>query len=211
MEAFIDDLLDSFRRNERIAELSQLARQYDFAFTSKEKFANQPFFLKGFDIFKGKKSKRLKGILQKRDPSFTGIIRIYDYTYYGEFKKRNTTIFEIKSQEFDFDKFEIKPKGTLNQIQGFFMDKEKPFPEKKEFHSKYEIKTGDSIIFEGQAGSRVLEDIAGKKGLSVEGEADYLLVYYRNQKIPSKEIMVEYDFVLDLIEHILYDYSDDYV
>ena len=91
------------------------------------------------------------------------------------------------------------------------MDKEKPFPEKKEFHSKYEIKTNDSIIFEGQAGSRVLEDIAKKKGLSVEGEADYLLLYYRNQRIPSKEMMLEYDFVLDLIEHILYDYSDDYV
>ncbi|KAA3640639.1 MAG: hypothetical protein DWQ02_01765 [Bacteroidetes bacterium] len=211
MEAFIDDLIDNFRRPERLSEFSQLARQYEFGLKAKEKFVNQPYFLKGFDIFKGKKSKRLKSILHKDEPSFHGRMRIYDYTYYGEFKKRHTTIFEVKSEEFTFEKFEIRPKGALNQIQEFFIDKEKPFPEKKEFHGKYEIKTEDSITFEGQVGSRMLEDISQKKGLHVEGDADYLLVYYKNQKIPSKDVMYEYDFVLDLVEHILYDYSDDYV
>lgn len=211
MEAFLDDLIDNFRRPERVTEFTQLARQYEFGFKVKEKFVNQPYFLKGFDIFKGKKPKRLKAILHKKEPSFSGSIRIYDYVYFGEFKKRTTTIFEIKSSEFDFNKFEIRPKGTLNQLQEFFIDKVRPFPEKKEFHSKYEVKTEDSITFEAEVGSRFLEDIARKKGLHLEADADYLLVYYRNNKIPSKEIMVEYDFVLDMIEHILYDYSDDYV
>ena len=211
MEAFIDDLIDNFRRPERVAEFSQLARQYQFGFIAKEKFVNQPYFLKGFDIFSGKKSKRLKAILHKEESAFTGKVRIYDYVYYGEFKKRTTTIFEVKSSEFDFEKFEIRPKGALNQLQEFFIDKEKPFPEIKEFHSKYEVKTKDSITFESQVGSRFLEDVSQKKGLSIEADADYLLVYYKNQKIPSKEIMYEYDFLLDVIEHILYDYSDDFV
>jgi hypothetical protein len=211
MEAFIDDLIDNFRRPERVAEFSQLARQYEFGFKAKEKFVNQPYFLKGFDIFKGKKSKRLKAILHKKEPSFSGMVRIYDYVYYGELKKRTTTIFEIRSNEFDFEKFEIRPKGAFNQLQEFFIDKEKPFPEKKEFHNKYEVKTEDSITFEAQVGSKLLEDFAQKKGLYLEADSDYLLFYFRNNKIPSKEIMVEYDFVLDMIEHILYDYSDDYV
>ncbi len=211
MEAFIDDLIDNFRRPERVTEFIQLAKQFEFGFKVKEKFVDQPYFLKGFDIFKGKKSKRLKAILRKNETSFNGVVRIYDYVYYGELKKRITTIFEIRSNEFDFNKFEIRPKGTLNQLQEFFIDKVRPFPEKKEFHSKYEVKTEDSITFEAEVGSRFLEDIARKKGLYLEADADYLLVYYRHQKIPSKEIMVEYDFVLDMIEHILYDYSDDFV
>lgn len=211
IEVLIDDFIDNFRKPERFDEFKQLARQFDFRYRNKEKFASQPYFLKGFNLFRGKKPKRLKAVLLKKEPAFNGVTRIYDYFYFGEFKKRQTTVFELQCKEFDFARFEITPKGTLDQIQDFFVGKDKPFPQEKDFHGKYEVDTRDHYVFEGQIGRAALNQIAERKGLHIEGHEDYLLVYFHGRKIPSQEIMQEYDFVLDLVDNILYDYNDDIV
>jgi hypothetical protein len=211
MEAFLDDLIDNFRKDERVVAMGQLAREFKFRFKERAKFASQPYHLKGFEIFRGKKPSRLKGILSLQDPSFNGKIRIYDYVYFGEFKKRRTTIFELESKDFDLPKFEIHPKGTLNQIQEFFVGKEKPYPEIKEFHSKYEVKTLEEEYFENRVSYLALEQIAEKKGLYVEGEGDYLLMYYRSQQVDVRDIIADCDYALDLAENVLHTDSGDYV
>ena len=87
MEGFFDDLIDSFKKNGRVEEMRQIAHANKFRFKDREKFAQQDYLLKSFTIFNGKKDKRLKGIMMKEELAFNADIRIYDYWYFGDFKK----------------------------------------------------------------------------------------------------------------------------
>ena len=211
MEGFIDDIVDSIRRNGRVEELRQIARLNGFSFKNREKFSQQDYLLKIFSIFKGKKSKRFKGILKKNEPTLDAKIRIYDYWYFGDLKKRKTTIYEIFVEAFDLPKFEIRPKGLLNQVTEIFLNKEKPFPKNAKFHSKFEIITDDASHFESEISEAALNFLLNEKNISVEGEGDYLLVYHTYQTTPAKYITTEYDNILDFVEIILRDDSNQYV
>ena len=211
MEGFFDDIIDSIRKNGRVEELRQIARLNNFEFKNREKFTQQDYLLKVFSIFKGKKPKRFKGILKKKETTLDAKIRIYDYWYFGDLKKRKTTIYEFFVEAFDLPKFEIRPKGILNQVTDIFLSKEKPFPKNTQFHSKFEIITDDAFHFESEISETALNFLLDKKNISVEGEGDYLLVYHTYQTTPAKYITTEYDSVLDFVEIILKDDSNQYV
>ena len=85
MEGFFDDLKDQFVPNGRVNELQQIAMEELFNFRRKERFADQDYLLKAFQIFKGKNDKRIKGILRKKENELDAIIRMYDYFYWGGF------------------------------------------------------------------------------------------------------------------------------
>ena len=211
LEGFIDDIKDIIQRNGRVEEMRQIARANGFRFRSRESFANQDYLLKEFSIFKGKKDKRIKGIMMKNEPSMQINIRIYDYWYFGDFKKRKTTIFEVFGKALDFPRFEIRPKGILNQVTEIFWAKEKPYPNQKDFHAKYEVLSMDAKLFETEMSPKVLEHLMDRKNISIEGEGDYLLVYSTYEVTPAKYLTEEYDYVLDLVEIILKDDTNQYV
>lgn len=202
MEGFFDDLIDNFRKNGRIEEMRQIAYANKFIFKDREKFSSQDYLLKSFSIFNGKKDKRLKGIMIKEELAFNADLRVYDYWYFGDFKKRKTTIFEIKCAEFDFSKFELRTKGILNKMSELVLSKEKAFPNATEFHINYEIVTDEPLDLETELNSQSLDFIMGKKNMLVEGEGDYLLVYFLHKQIPARDIMEEYEDVLDFIDTI---------
>lgn len=211
MEGFIDDIKDMIRKNGRVEELNQIARSNGFRFKDREKFAVQDYLLKSFSVFKGKKDKRFKGILMKDILPPDGKIRIYDYFYWGDFKTRKTTIYEVKIKALDLPKFEIRPKGLLNQVSSFFVDNENPYPEEKNFHAKFEMLTKDSEHFEAEISPKVFDLLIDRKNISVEGEGDYLLIYFSYQQTQAKDIMEEYDYVLDVVDVILNDDTNEYV
>jgi len=202
MDGFFDDLIDSFKKNGRVEEMRQIARANKFRFKNREKFAQQDYLLKSFSLFKGKKDKRLKGILMKEELAFNADIRVYDYWYFGDFKKRKTTVFEVKCAEFDFPNFEIRTKGILNKMSELVLTKDKVFPNATDFHNAYEIVTDDSEGLEAELNLQSLDFILDKKDMQVEGDGDYLLVYFLYKQIPAREIMEEYEDVLDFIDVI---------
>lgn len=202
MEGFFDDLIDSFKKNGRVEEMRQIAHANKFKFKDREKFTQQDYLLKSFAIFNGKKDKRLKGIMMKEELAFNADIRVYDYWYFGDFKKRKTTVFEIKCAEFDFPKFEIRTKGLLNKMSELVLSKDKTFPRATDFHASYEIVTEDSDGLEAELNLQSLDFILDKKDMHVEGHGKYLLVYFLYKQIPAREIMEEYEDVLDFIDVI---------
>jgi len=211
MEGFFDDLIDSFKKNGRVEEMRQIARANSFKFKNRENFASQDYLLKPFSIFNGKKDKRLKGIMMKEELAFNADLRVYDYWYFGDFKKRKTTIFEIKCAEFDFPKFEIRTKSILNKMSELVLSKDKAFPNATEFHATYEILTDDPDALETELNLQSLNFILGKKNMLVEGEGDYLLVYFLYEQIPAREIMEEYDDVLDFVEIVFKEDEGEFV
>jgi hypothetical protein len=211
MEGFFDDLIDSFKKNGRVEEMRQIAHANKFRFKDREKFAQQDYLLKSFTIFNGKKDKRLKGIMMKEELAFNADIRIYDYWYFGDFKKRKTTVFEIKCAEFDFPKFEIRTKGLFNKMSDLVLSKEKAFPNATDFHTAYEIVTEDSEALEIELNLQSLNFILDKKDMLVEGDGDYLLVYFLYKQIPARGIMEEYEDVLDFVEVVFKNDEGDFV
>ena len=211
LEGFIDDIKDVIQRNGRIEEMRQIARVNGFRFRSRETFAKQDYLIKEFSIFKGKNDKRIKGIMMKKEPAMDINIRVYDYWYFGDFKKRKTTVFEVFGKALDFPRFEIRPKGLLNQMTEIFWAKEKAYPNQKDFHTKYEVLSMDAKLFEAEMSPKVLEHIMDRNNISIEGEGDYLLIYTTYEVVPAKDLTEEYDYVLDLVEIILKDDSNQYV
>lgn len=211
IEGFFDDIKDIIQKNGRVEEMRQIAGVNGFRFRSRETFARQDYLIKEFSIFKGKKDKRIKGIMMKNEPSFDIKIRVYDYWYFGDFKKRKTTIFEVYGKALDFPKFEIRPKGLLNQMTEIFWAKEKPYPNQKDFHAKYEVLSMDAKLFEAEMSPKVLEHLMDRKNFSIEGDGDYLLAYSTYEVVHAKDLIDEYDFVLDLVEIILKDDTNQYV
>ena len=211
LEGFIDDVKDMIQRNGRIEEMRQIAKSNGFRFKSRDTFANQDYYVKDFSIFKGKKDKRIKGIMLKRDNALNLDIRVYDYWYFGDFKKRKTTVFEIFGKALDFPRFEIRPKGILSQVTDVFWSKEKPYPNQKDFHAKYEVESMNAAEFETEMSPKVLDHLMQRKNISVEGEGDYLLVYSTYEVVPAKYLMEEYLYVIDLLEIIFNDNSNEFV
>jgi len=211
MEGFFDDLKDQFVPNGRVNEMQQVAKEEKFNFRRKEKFANQDYLLKSFQIFKGKKDKRLKGILRKKENEFDAVIRMYDYFYWGDFKTRKTTIFEINCPELDLPKFHIYPKGIMNQVSSFFVNKEKPFLEETDFHAKFHIETTNNSELETAVGKKLLSQLLSLSNISIEGEDDYLLLYFHGKQIPTPDLMTNYENVVDILDLILNDNSNEFV
>ena len=211
MEGFFDDLKDQLVPNGRVNEMQQVAKEERFNFRRKEKFSDQDYLLKSFQIFKGKKDKRLKGILRKKENEFDAVIRIYDYFYWGDFKTKKTTLFEINCPKLDLPKFHIYPKGIINQVSSFFISKEKPFEEETDFHAKFHIETNNKIELEETIGKKLLSQLLSLSNISMEGEEDYLLLYFYGKQIPSPELMTNYENVVDILDLILNDNSNEFV
>ena len=68
MEEYIDDFIDKIRNDDRILELSTFAEQYRLEFVKRDRFGPQDHRLKGFKIFKGKRGKRMRGIISNPEP-----------------------------------------------------------------------------------------------------------------------------------------------
>jgi len=211
MEGFFDDLKDKLVPNGRVDEMRQVAKEHKFNFRSKENFAGQDYLLKSFQIFKGKQDKRLKGVLRKKENEPDALIRMYDYIYWGDLKTRKTTVFEINCLDLDLPKFSIYPRGILNQVSSFFVSKEKAFPKEEIFHSKFNIETEHVEDLEATFGNKMLEKLLQFPNISMEGEGDYLLIYFYGKQIPAPELMSNYDMALDLFDLTLNDNSSEFV
>ena len=211
MKAFFDDIFDMIRKNERVAEIGKLARVNGFKFKNKEAWSMQDYLLKSFSIFKGKKDRRIKGLLWKQEAPLETAIRMYDYYYFGEMKTYKTTIYEVNCQQLNLPRFEIHPKGFLKKVSDLFVSSDKPYKDDADFHSSYEIFTEHPKAFEEALNPNFLDYLLEQKKISAEGEGDLLILYHNNHLVPPHQMLKDYHHLLQLVDDLLHDDTDEYV
>lgn len=205
MEEAIDDFIDKFWKNDRVVELRQLADEHSWEFTSRERFAEQPTALKQFRLFKGKRGKRITGILSTVNHELKCNVRIYDYIYYSDGGKRKTTVIELTSSSFNCIPFHISPKKGLATLFSFG---NKSGLEK--FNSDYQLEGPDREL-RGQFPDSAKELVARSSGLSVEAEGGVFIYYFNKKRIPVEEIVLEYRKALGILDRVLHDREKDFV
>ena len=198
MEEVLDDLIEKFWKNERTLEMQQLAGEHGWKFIPRGRFAEQPTALKGFGLFKGKRGKRITGLLE---PAVSGLgyrSRVYDYIYYGDGGKKKTTVIELQNDQLDLYPFRIHPKRGLSRL---FSRRE----------SNYVLEADDVY----QAGIQIPESawqlIDQHDKLTLEGEGSTLLYYYYKRLIPASSIPDEQSMAVEIAEKILLDRENEYV
>ncbi len=197
MAFVLDDIIDRFWKDGRTKELEELADQDGFQYVRRERLDVQTYRIKDFRIFRGRKPKRLRGILRKKVG--TTDVRIYDYVYYAEAKKRKTTVFELRDRTIDLPQFVIRPKRSIQWVKDIFRKNISFYPEAKAFHAYYEIDTYQRDLTESLT-PPFIDLVASCIRLSVEGEGPYLLMYYRNKIVKAKDINLQLELALDLVE-----------
>jgi len=99
----------------------------------------------------------------------------------------------------------------LKKFKDLFGRRAKILPQVVPFHSKYQIEAMDEESTDYELNESFLDMISTRKGIRVEGEGNYLLVYRKNKQISANEILLEYEFAIGLVESLIYDKSNEYV
>ncbi len=209
MPFVLDDLIDKFWSDGRINELEQVAAENGFKFLKRQRMADQPYEIKDFRLFRGKKAKRFRGVLSRRANEIAVKVRIYDYVYYAESRKRKSTVLELYHPRLDLPRFAVMPKRGIKWIQEMFSSGKPPHPELLGFHSYYEILGDDMEDIRESLTEEFMDLISTKTRIRCEGEGRYLLLYYRDRKIPAKHIMPEYDFLLQAADALTEDIAEE--
>ncbi len=196
MSFVLDDIIDKFWKDGRVKELEEFASRFDYEFTSKERLELQTYEIKDFHLFKGKKAKRLKGILSR---TVDGIdIRIYDYIYYGEGEKRKTTVFELCDPQLNLPRFIIRPKRSIKWVTEVFQRKHWFYPNQVGFHAYYEIEGPYPKEIVDGISDEFVDLVSTATRVRVEGDANYLLVYFRGKQTAVQHLESTLEFALDL-------------
>jgi hypothetical protein len=127
---------------------------------------------------------------------------MYDYVYYGESKKRKTTVFELYDNQLDLSPFIIRPKRGIQWLKEVFHKDTTFFPHCSAFHAYYEIDTQNKRTLGMQVTEAFVELISSTSRISVEGDGSYLLVYFRGVVVPANHLAEKLDLALDLLESL---------
>ncbi|MCP4125353.1 MAG: hypothetical protein GY751_26770 [Bacteroidetes bacterium] len=202
-EELLDTWKDRIWKDDRLLDLQQIARENNWRFHTEARFPEQPTGLKQFKLFKGKKSKRVRGVVSTKEKDRPFSTRIYDYIYYGETRKRKTTVLEFYHQGIDLHNFKIHPKSKMKQFKEIFVRQDEEFYLQDTFFSKYELVYDRNRSIKLNLNDDILKLICSRKGIRIEGNDHYLLVYYRNKIISAADLKKEYSFAKELFTEII--------
>ena len=210
---WLEDIKSQFWKDGRLEDVKQLAKELDYKFIRREQFSDQPYGIKGFRIFKGKKPKRLKGILWNKDFQKGIRLRIYDYVYYNDDRIKTTTVFELEKPDFQFSKFLIRPKrGSGYFFRQLFADNS---PKAFDYHPAFErthfAQTQDIYELEAQLNDAFIDLLIQQENLRVEGERNYLVFYRKHQKLNPPEIKKDLQHIMEMVDALMYKEDDEYV
>ncbi|HLF65173.1 MAG TPA: hypothetical protein VI603_15520 [Saprospiraceae bacterium] len=210
MEEVLDDFISSFWQNDRYKELERLAEEYGWEFTPRARFSEQATALKGFSLFKGKRGKRITGILSAPVKGIPCHVRIYDYVYYSDGGKKKTTVIELTCEQIYLSRFHIKPKKGITNIFNLG-NRKKGSTGLEKFSAHYHIDAADPESTDIQIPDSALGLIANNKDVSLEGEG-HLLLYYSNRKlIPAHELLSDYEKAVEIMDRLLHDREKEFV
>ncbi|MEM1124762.1 MAG: hypothetical protein AAGJ18_30270 [Bacteroidota bacterium] len=209
MKEIFDDLKSAIWKDDRLYAMRQIAQTEQFQLKERARFGEQPNGLKGCQLFQGKRGKRLKNILYKIDRNTSLKTRIYDYTYFGDSKNRTSTVIEFYLPQWNFSPALIRPKGNLHKMKSFFGKKPLIFNGLKNFHRKYQIASPDVTHLVYELNEDFLELLANQQQIWVELNGNFILFYTKHKLIPIPSLMDQYEYVLDLLDCLLYGHSNE--
>ena len=191
MRAFLDDFLSGFRNDPRLTDLRQLAKARKWNFTARRKYEKESAQLEHFNLFSGKRGKRLTGIIKVRDKRLIGQFRIYDYVYFSDFGKRTTTVLEFNCPKYRLSGFSVEPKKSFtsfrkrNQMPDLF------FATTPEFTKNYQITAARPEEIKIDLNVHFLDFIGDVPGWTYEGKDQVLVGYQAGNTLESNEILSE--------------------
>ncbi|MEM9921666.1 MAG: hypothetical protein AAF990_26420 [Bacteroidota bacterium] len=180
----MDDIISSFRTDPRAVAQRRLARSYAWKFTARQKMDRQVAVLFEFDLFKGKRGKRLLAVVEGTSKQVAGRFRIYDYHYFGDLGKTSTSVLEYCNPELHLSPFGIWPKGLLNTFKEFFISPELLFATTPEFDERYRIDAEDSAAIKLDLNEDFLDEVGDEAGWIYEGRKDCLIAYQPGKLFP---------------------------
>ncbi|MBK8501938.1 MAG: hypothetical protein IPL46_06875 [Saprospiraceae bacterium] len=200
MNFVLDDIIDRFWKDGRIKDLEELSSQNAFDFSMSDRLDLQTYKIKNFHLFRGRKAKRIRGILSKQIDAVE--VRIYDFVYYAESGKKKSTVIELHDAQLDLSPFIIRPKRSIQWVKEVFNKDTSFFPDQPGFHAYYELESPNKPALKNELTADFVELISSATRLSVEGDGPYMLIYHRGKVVQTREIMAMLDFSLDLLESL---------
>ena len=208
MEEVFDDFIGKFYTNDRIVAMGKLALEHGWAFAKRVRFAEQPTDIKHFVLFKGKRGKRITGVIDMGIVDSGSATRVYDYIYYSDGGKKKTTVIEVYAPDLFFSQFRIFPKPALKSL---FQRSRNGDPELDMFDKHYQIETTDPNATDLEVPDSVLRMMTAEKGCTLEGAGPYLVFYKKHKQLPVNEILPAADLVLSMADGALHDREKDFV
>lgn len=217
MRGVIDDIIGLFFPSARISTLRTLAKHYGWRFKARINFAADPIARYPFQLFQGKKDKRLIGVIMPTN-KMVGQYRIYDYNYFGDFGRNAATVFEFrngaapsrrkkanpKNTDLDLPIFSIQPKGKFSSLKEIFFERIEPIiPTTPEFRMHYTIATNDPAELRQALSPDFLDDIGEAPGWNIEGRDETIIAYQIGQKMTAAEIEKNFAFFEKLCRNLV--------
>lgn len=209
MREIFDDLKNSIWQDDRVLAFRQFAADEGFKINDRERFGNQATGLKGFRLFQGKRGKRLKSVLYKKQPNSSLKTRIYDYAYFGDSKTRTSTVIEFFLPQWNFSEMLIRPKSNIQKMKSFFGKQTLLFPEITHFHKTYHIQTGNGENLKYELNEEFLDLLGQHKQLWMEANRNFILFYVKHQPISLPQLMDTYEFSQDLLDALIHGHSSE--
>lgn len=208
MEEVLDDFIAKFYTQDRIVALEKLAEEEQWGFTRRARFAEQPTDIKTFRIFQGKRGKRVLGILEPPVSESGYALRVYDYVYYSDGGKKKTTVIEIHLSELFLSQFRIYPKPGIKTLFSLGGRTDDPIDQ---FNKHYEIEASDPDTTNMELPDSVLTLLGERKGYSLEGEGQYLVLYRKSKQMPANEILAARELAIVIADAVMFDREKDFV
>ena len=209
MREIFDDLKNTIWQDDRVLAFRRLAEAEGFELFDRERFGNQEIGLKGFQLFKGKKGKRLKSVLYKTERNSSLKTRIYDYAYFGDSKTRTTTVIEFYLPQWNFSEMLLRPKSNLHKMKAFFGKQRILFPEVAHFHKTYHIYAPNAENLKYELNEEFVALMAEQKSIWMEANENFILFYIKQKPIPLSQLMETYEFAQDLLEVLIHGHSSE--
>lgn len=202
--------LDGIIRMPRTNDFKQFGVTEGFTFKDQEPYSTVPLILRDKYIFK-KRLGVLKRVLTNDNIEIPNTqLKIYDFINYND-DVTTTTIFQFKNEEFKFNPFIIYPRSVFTKMKNLFVSQEIVFDDLSEFNDKYAINSNSSEHLSFQLNKSSLVTLLDQNKIYLEGEGDFLIFYFKGKALDISTLNKTYNFVIEFVDRLLYDDTDDYV
>ena len=197
--------------NKRQEQLQRLASENDFYFFRKEKFKALPDEVKRFRIFRHKNNRRVRNMLVRREDNIDGEGRMLDFFYWDdESDPKRLTVLLFESNLLDLPEFRVRPKHFGDTLGSLFVVNQTAYDKYPEFIKRYKVQGKDKQKIQYLIKREIIEFLVQNPRWIIEGRGRFLLMYEKNI-FQKREFLSFYEQGRQIVAHMLYSTSNDFV
>lgn len=203
----IEDIGESLFGDKRHDALLHFAEQKRFQYRRRVNPDLLPLEVQKLDLFSIERSKRrqIKGFLHRQEQRPSVLGQIFDYAVDG----KRTTVYFYQSKALDLPTLKLTPRSSLSKFNVFGKSEWSDID--KTFAGNFDITSDDMNAMRMLVTIQFAEIMNELEGYTVEGRADYLIIY----RLKKEEDIIDMDNVyaagLELADIILHDHSNELV